>query len=98
MSADWHVAWADVYAMVQQANRKQARRAMVGPVAMRLLRDAYASYADAPPPGVTETLMGLPIEEDEEIPPVGWQLHDRSGQVVHAGCFTIHHDDDCGEH
>lgn len=88
-----HVAEDDLYRMVHAANRQGASRALVGPVAMRLLRGAYAPYDGPPGPEVTETLLGLPIEEDAEIPDLGWQLHDQQNRVFNAGRFTVH---DCG--
>lgn len=97
MNEHAHIAMNDLYTLVRQANRKQACRATLGPVAMRMLRDQYAPYDGEPPPDVTETLMGLPITGDDEIPDFGWQLHDHNNQVVHAGCFTVH-DHDCGHH
>lgn len=96
MNEHSHVAAMDIYKLVDDANRKGAQRCRVGPTAMRLLRAQFAPYED-PPPGVTETLAGLPIEEDADIPGLGWQLHDGAGEVVHAGRFVVH-DHDCGEH
>lgn len=97
MNEHSHVAAYDLYRLVDDANRKGGIRAAIGPVAMRLLRDVYAPYEGPPPPDVTETVLGLPIEEDDEIPDFGWQLHDQNNRVINAGRFTIH-DHDCGEH